>query len=372
MTKLRVLIVSHTYAAPINRAKLDALARHVSLTAIIPSHWSDALFDLHSEAPASPGYVVHRLPIHFSGHILRYCFPIRHLARIVLQAEPDVVYVEEEPVSVVLAQLAYLKSRLRYRLIFFTWENIYRRIGLRLLEHFNLHRCDGAIAGSAEAAEVIRSKGFRGAVRVTPQLGIDPKVFQPARSDDFRRSLSLTGFVVGYIGRLTKEKGVRVLVEAVRGLPGTHLLIVGGGPLRSEIESIACDSSLPDRVRLVDAVPHEQIVPYLNALDVLVLPSQTTPTWKEQFGHVLIEAMACGVPVIGSSSGAISEVVGDAGLIFPEGDITALRTAIDGLRTSPDWRAALARAGRERVLGRYTHDRIAADNAEFFTQVLRA
>jgi len=367
MTKPRVLIVSHTYTAPINRAKLDALAQHVALTAVIPSRWSDALFDLKSEAWRSVGYTLHPLPIRFNGHILRYVFPFRQLAVIVRQAEPDIVHVEEEPASLVLAQLAYLKSRLRYRLIFFTWENIYRRVGLRLLERFNLHRCDGAIAGSTEAAEVIRNKGFRGAVHVTPQLGIDPEVFQPARSDDLRRSLGLTGFVVGYVGRLVEEKGVRVLIEAVRGLPGTHLLIVGSGPLRQEIESAAREGG----IRLVDAVPHEQIARYLNTLDALVLPSLTTPTWKEQFGHVLIEAMACGVPVIGSSSGAISEVVGDAGLIFPEGDITALRAAIDGLRTSPDRHAALARAGCERVLGRYTHDRIAAANAEFFTQILR-
>ena len=90
---------------------------------------------------------------------------------------------------------------------------------------------------------------------------------------------------------------MRTLLAAVSALPDTQLLLVGGGPLRSEIESIARDRGLLDRVNLVDTVPHEQIIPYLNALDVLILPSQTTPTWKEQFGHVLIEAMACGVPV---------------------------------------------------------------------------
>ena len=231
MTGLRALIVSHTYTAPVNRAKLDALAQHVALTTIIPNRWSDALFDLRPEVQGSAGYAMYALPIHFSGHILRYTYPLMQIARIVRQTQPDIVYVEEEPASLVLAQFAYLKRHLRCRLVFFTWENTRRRAGLPGLERFNFRRCDGAIAGNGEAAEVIRSKGFRGPIRVTPQLGIDPELFQPARSDDLRRSLGLTGFAVGFVGRLVKEKGVRALVEAVRGLPGIQVLIVGSGPL---------------------------------------------------------------------------------------------------------------------------------------------
>lgn len=367
-----MLIASHTYSAPINRAKLDALAHHVALSAIIPDHWRDALFDLRPPRVASANYTLHQLPIQFDGHILRYFYPMRRLSRIIRQAQPDLVYVEEEAASLALGQFTFLKSLHRYKLVFFTWENVQRRVGLPGLERYNLSHGDGAIAGNLEAADVIRRKGFRRPIRVTPQLGTDPLLFQPERSAELRRSLGLNRFVVGYFGRLVEEKGVRTLLVAASALPDTQLLIVGGGPLRSEIESIARDSGLPDRIRLIDAVPHEQIIPYLNALDVFVLPSQTTSTWKEQFGHVLIEAMACGVPVIGSSSGAIPEVIGEAGLIFSEGDVAALRAAIAGLRENPDRRSELARAGRERVLERYTHDRIAAANAEFFAQVLRA
>ena len=370
MSAPHVLIVSHTYTAPINRAKLDALAQRVTLTAVIPLRWRDSLFALEPEASGPAGYTLHQLPIRFDGHILRYFYPLRQLSRIVRQAQPDLVYVEEEPASVALAQLALLKRRHRYKLVFFTWENIQHRVGLPGLERYNLRHCDGAIAGNREAAGVLRRKGFCGPVQVTPQLGLDLLLFQPRRSTELRQSLGLSGFVVGYVGRLAEEKGLRTLVEAARALPDVRLLLVGSGPLRSELERMARDGGMLDRIRLVDAVPHEQVALYLNALDALVLPSRTTPTWKEQFGHVLIEAMACGVPVIGSDSGAIPEAIADAGLIFPEGDVTALRAAIASLPANPARCSELRQAGRARVLAHYTHDRIAAAIIEFFKQVL--
>ncbi len=124
---------------------------------------------------------------------------------------------------------------------------------------------------------------------------------------------------------------------------------------------------MTDRIRLVDAIPHEQTVDYFNALDALVLPSESSPTWKEQFGHVLIEAMACGVPVIGSDSGAIPEVIGTAGLVFPEGDSQALRVELQRLVNDPDLRKHLSRRGRERVLGNYTYRQIAVAQAAFLS-----
>jgi len=366
----RVLLVSHTYAAPVNRAKLDALAQRLTLTAVIPSRWRDALFDLPSDTSESSTYPLHRLPIRFDGHILRYFFPLRQLRRIIQHTQPDLVCVEEEPSSAVLAQLAFLKRRFRYKLVVFTWENIVRRTGLPLLERYNLARCNGAIAGNSEAATVLHHKGFHGPIRVIPQLGLDPLLFQPQPTPELRRSLGLYQFVLGFMGRLAEEKGLSTLIEAVRELPGVQLLLIGGGPLRDEIATVAHSSSIADRIRLLDAVPHEQVAHYLNGLDVLALPSRTTQTWKEQFGHVLIEAMACAVPVIGSSSGAIPEVVGEAGLIFPEGDALTLRAAIARLQADPVLRSELGQAGRARVLAHFTHERIAAANVEFFGQVL--
>jgi glycosyltransferase involved in cell wall biosynthesis len=95
-----------------------------------------------------------------------------------------------------------------------------------------------------------------------------------------------------------------------------------------------------------------------------VLPSLTRRNWKEQFGRVLVEAMACGVPVIGSDSGAIPEVIGEAGLIVPEGDIQALADALRAIMWDVGVQRKLGKMGRERVLERFTQKEIAARTVE--------
>ncbi len=366
--KPRVVLVSHTYTAPINRAKLDALARYVSLTVIVPNRWRDTLFTVDAltrnmDAPVP----LHVLPIHFNGRILRYIYPFRAISQILRDARPDLVYVEEEPESFALTQLALFKRD--SQLIFFSWENISRRARFPF-ERWNLSRCDGAICGNNDAVRVLRAKEFIKSMVVTPQLGVDPEIFHPVPPGTARASLGLDGFVVGYVGRLVEEKGLWTLLQAVECLPDVRLVIIGSGSLRNAIELWIGLRHLNERVQIITAVPHQDIPRYMNAMNVLVLASQTTARWKEQFGHVLIEAMACGVPVIGSDSGAIPEVIADAGVIFPESNVNALRNAIVALQTDPARRLQLADAGRARVLTHYTHERIAAQNAQLFQQVL--
>jgi glycosyltransferase involved in cell wall biosynthesis len=118
-------------------------------------------------------------------------------------------------------------------------------------------------------------------------------------------------------------------------------------------------------------VPSTEAPNYYRRMDVLVLPSLTRPNWVEQFGRVLIEAMACGVAVVGSSSGEIPWVVGDAGVIFPEGDAEALRGVLAGLLADGDRRGELARRGRERVLAQFTQAQIAAATAAVYREMAR-
>ncbi|MBZ0275063.1 MAG: glycosyltransferase family 4 protein, partial [Anaerolineae bacterium] len=124
------------------------------------------------------------------------------------------------------------------------------------------------------------------------------------------------------------------------------------------------------RVEWIDWMPSAAMPGEYTRLDALALPSLTRPNWKEQFGRVLVEAMASGVPVIGSSSGAIPDVIGDGGLIAPEGDVTALADGLRRLQTDVALRVSLAEKGRARVLAHYTHQQVAAATVDVYREML--
>ena len=290
------------------------------------------------------------------------------------------------------------------RTLFFTWQNLHRRYPppFAWMERYVLRHADAAIAGNQEAAEVLRAKGYTGPIAVIPQFGVDPELFRPRerglvgtdprmeRNTDEKNNVlkkssvfpSVRGcppdglqdpvrpFTVGYVGRLVPEKGVHLLLEAVAGLEGEwQVRLLGEGPMQQALQAQARRLGIAERVRFDPPRPSCHVPDYLNELDVLVLPSCTRPNWKEQFGRVLVEAMACGVPVVGSTCGEIPNVIGDAGLIFPEEDVPALRERLQRLQRDPQLRRRFAAAGRQRVLERFTQARIAAETVAVYRQL---
>jgi glycosyltransferase involved in cell wall biosynthesis len=153
-------------------------------------------------------------------------------------------------------------------------------------------------------------------------------------------------FTIGFAGRLVPEKGIRDLLAAVARLDfPARLLIVGDGPLRSEVQSADLGRAT---LEVRTGIRGAELPDHYREMDVLVLPSRTTATWAEQFGRVLCEALLCGVPVLGSDSGEIPWVIATTagGVTFPEGDIGALAAALSKLAADPSQRAALAAQGR--------------------------
>jgi glycosyltransferase involved in cell wall biosynthesis len=214
---------------------------------------------------------------------------------------------------------------------------------------------------------VLRAKGYSGHARVIPQFGVDPEVFKPAAS-----AAGLTEpYLVGYSGRLVREKGVDLLLEAMARLEGAwKLCIMGDGPERGNLVALAGRLGIADRVTFRGLIAPSQMPEMYPSLHSLVLPSRTMPNWKEQFGRVLIEAMACGVPVVGSDSGEIPHVIGDAGLVFPEGDADALQSTLALLQGDGALRQKLARRGRSRVLERYTQVQVARATHEVYLETI--
>jgi glycosyltransferase involved in cell wall biosynthesis len=276
---------------------------------------------------------------------------------------------DEEPYNLATFLAFQHALRVGARPIFFTWQNLLRRYPppFNWIERWVLRRARYALLGNCDAGRVLAAKGYRGPSRIVPQFGVDPLLFSPASQPEADRRAR----TIGYVGRMVEEKGVVDLIEAAAGLEvDWELRLIGSGPLEGALRERAASLGVTDRVRLVGSVPSVQMPAMLRQLDVLALPSRTRPNWKEQFGRALVEAMACGVPVVGSASGEIPSVIGDAGLLVPEGDVPALRHALVRLLGERDLRGSLSAAGRERVLARFTQAQVAAATVEVYREVM--
>lgn len=365
--------MSHTYVVKTNRQKLLKLSKHkdIDLTLIAPHEWKHELKTYQLKKGHSENFDVIPLKTMLNGRISLYFYPTLH--KLFHKMKPDIVHIEEEPWAFSTFQAMGFKKISGSKTLFFTWENVYRAHWppFSFFERYVLKHADRAIAGNLEGRKVLLRKGFRKPIDVLPQLGVDPELFKKGDNRSLREKLGLTGFTIGYVGRLAREKGVLILIEAAAKLERDfNLLLVGRGKLKPDIIELSRKLGIPDKIKFVNTVPHDEVPRYLNCMDVLVLPSITTPKWKEQFGHVLTEAMACEVPVIGSDSGEIPNVIADAGLVFREGDVKQLAERLSLLIGDERRRKELARKGRRRVLENYTWGRIADKTYEIYQKML--
>lgn len=365
---MRVVILSKTFIADAAQRQLEWIARQpgIALTLVAPSEWrGDDGRVVQFVSRYSEGYTICLTPVRCNGHYHLYTY--RDLEAIARLFHPDVLHVDEEPYNPASAQAQRIATRLGIPTIFVAWQNIDRAYPPPHVwfERFVYQHAAAIIAGSAAAASVLHAKGYRGRLATFPVHGVDPTLFAP-----WRRAPGDGTIVIGYVGRLVRAKGLGVLLAAFAGLPPPHRLrLVGSGPDERYLRALATAYGIATRVEFLPGVPASVVPRVLNGMDMLVLPSLTCPTWKEQFGRVLIEAMACGVPVVGSSSGEIPEVIGDAGLVVPEGDVRSLRAALRALARQPDLRQQMGARGRQRVLERFTYEHVARQLAELYTRV---
>lgn len=365
---IKALIISKALVRAAYQQKLlDLEGLGCKVRACVPVSWIEEGQEHVLEVLPSARHLIDPVSIRFNGRFHLHYYP--GLRKAIEEYRPDVVFIDEEPYNLATFLAARAAARLNVPSVFFTWQNLNHRLPLpfRLMQRYVFNRCQVAIAGTATAERVLRARGFAGPIVVTPQFGVDTEMFSPVDRRDNRP------FTVGYIGRLVQSKGVHLLIDAMAGVESEswRLLIAGYGPARETLVHAAVNAGLDERCQFESSVRSTDVPAWLRQLDVAVLPSITAPRWKEQFGRTLVEAMSCGVAVVGSDSGEIPAVVGDAGMIFPEKDVGALYKCLRTLAGQPDTRRDLAERGRQRVIENFSNVQIARETYRAFEMALR-
>ncbi len=379
MKRMRRLVsVSHSYVVTLNRRLANEMARvgagRWQVTAVAPRffHGDLSYIELQSEPDEASQLEEVRALFSRSAHVFVYGPELREK----LAHGADLVHSWEEPYVFAGAEVALLTPR-KVPLVFSTAQNLFKRYPppFAQLERLVVRRSAGWIAfGETVKQNLLARPGYaQRPARYIP-MGVDVELFQPdqAAGADFLRELGWEAPgapVVGYLGRFVPEKGVELLRKVLERLTTPwRALFVGGGPMEASLR--AWGERQGDRVRVVTGVPHARVPRALNAMDVLCAPSQTTPRWKEQFGRMLAEGFACGVPVMTSDSGEIPHTAGDAGRVLPEADVEAWAAALAELLESPDRRRELSARGRERAVTRFAWEVVAREHLDFFESVL--
>ncbi len=369
---MRVLMISKALVAGTSQRKLEELARcpGVELTLVTPPYWlSDDGSKRVLERLYTSGYQMIVTPMRFNGNFHLHYYP--RLGKIMREVQPEIVHIDEEPYNFATFHAMRLAQKHKARALFFTWQNLYRNYPppFRQMELYNYRHARIAIAGNRDAADILKRKGYSGPIRIIPQFGFDPDIYK--RTEPRKPRAASDPFIIGFVGRIKEDKGLGLLIEALAQLPDCcRLVFIGSGPMREELEAQAARLGVAGRVTFKGSLASYEIPNEMQHMDTLVLPSVTRPNWKEQFGRVLCEAMACETPVIGSSSGEIPYVIDDAGLVFEEGNLQDLVACIRKLLDDPALYTTLAEKGRQRVLEHYTQQRIAQQTYEVYKEML--
>jgi glycosyltransferase involved in cell wall biosynthesis len=381
---MKVLMLSKACIVGAYQKKLEEMAAipGVELTVVVPPSWDDPRDPTRLERVHTKGYELIVSDIVFNGNYHLHFYP--KLGRIVRRVRPDIFHIDEEPYNLATFLALRLARSVGAGTVVFSWQNLLRRYPppFSWMERYVLKHADALLAGNSESAQVWQRKGYPGPIHLIPQFGVDPAIYyrrqRPARQGRISifkqrttRPPTQPALAIGYVGRLVEEKGLEILLYAASQLSGPWTLqILGSGPERERLEKMTQWLGIAPRVTFDQKLPSTHLPHYFSGLDVLVLPSLTRSNWKEQFGRVLIEAMACDVITLGARSGAIPEVIGEAGLTFSEGDVAELQQQLQQLIDDVLLREALRQKGRQRVKDHYTQAAIARNTVKVYCDIL--
>ncbi|RUS94996.1 glycosyl transferase family 1 [Dulcicalothrix desertica PCC 7102] len=388
---MKILVASHTYIVDLNCEKLRALSRleeDTQVTVVVPKRWKPGGVQnkiIETQYQDEGNFRIVPVSNFSQNHQGLLTFGT-DLVPLLKSFRPDIIQVEQGAKSLAYAEMITLNKllALKAKNVFFTWWNLPYSLNkvASLLEKYNLDNTHGIISGNQDGASILRQRGYNGKIKVMPQLGIDENLFTPKLQPELSEKLNLKlgEFIIGFVGRFVPEKGIMTLLSALETIKHKEwkCLLLGRGELKDELLQKARAANLEDRIIIVESVPHHEVCNYINLMSTLVLPSETTYKfktltsvgWKEQFGHVIIEAMACQTPVIGSDSGEIPHVIGNAGMIFPEGNVNSLANCLTALIEDPELAHNLGQLGYAKAMSQYTNTALAKQQLDFYKEIL--
>ena len=373
----RLLSLAHSYAVGMNRRLAHEMARAGGaawdVVAAAPRYFDGkdlrpVRLELKPDEPCRTvplnAYFTRRV------HMFLYGRQLRGL----LREGWDVVHCWEEPYILAGGEVAWWTPR-SAALVYRTAQSINKKYPppFSWVERYAMQRAAGWICSGSLVEQTLAARRGYDKPRARIPLGVDTSAFRP-NPEAGKGVLQKLGWqpgvpVVGYLGRFVPDKGLGLLTAALDGLAGEwRALFVGAGPMEPQLRAWAARHG--DRVRLCTDVTHDFVPAYLNAMTVLCAPSQTMPNWKEQFGRMVVEAFAAGVPFIGSDSGEIPFVVRDSGLVVGEQDVAGWTRAIGELIAAPERCRELAEKGLHRARDEFAWPAVARQYLDFFERVL--
>jgi len=288
-------------------------------------------------------------------------------------------------------QTIKLKKKFGYKIVVTVWDTIpfnfikpYRKgvFSIKQIKKY-LKDIDFFIAINEKAKISLQFYGVEDKKIMVLPMGVDIERFSPLSKVEknnlkFTMGININKKIILFIGRLVWEKGIYDIVFAIKFLvdylkfkDNFSVFIIGEGNEKQNVEKLIEVLELSDYIKILNHVSYEKIDEFYKISDIFILPSKPTYNWEEQLGMVLLEAMATGLPIITTSSGAIPEVVKDGGIIIPPGDFFSLSLNIKKLLEDEELRKKLGKRGREIAMEKFNRDKIAEKIAKIYNNVYK-
>jgi len=338
-----LLVISHACFMGINRNIYKLFVQEGwKVEIVVPKTLNFPSGIREAEEPRPDDPPIHYLTLE-GGNPRLYLY--KELDKVLDDKKPRFVLVDNDPVSRLTLIVAKWCRNNNAKSFCISCENLplgimptIKRRGLRSLPTAVIKRIllsktkrlvDGVFTLNSDGRRIFLEEGYRRVERMP--LGFDPQYFHPddCVRDELRKRLGLQKKVIAYFGRLTEEKGIHILLKALEKVKDMEWQLMMdefdhyATEYSGKVSALLRETGIIERVVFVNP-SHYEIASYMNASDIIVVPSLSVAHWKEQYGRVAAEAMACGRKVIASDSGSLPELLDGHGWLFPEGDIVAL------------------------------------------------